>query len=207
MPDAILTPDAYRQLVEQSPVLTWRSDLTRGCDYFNERWLRWTGRTIEQELGLGWAEGVHREDFARCLEIYVGAFDAREPFEMEYRLRRADGEYRWIFDRGVPYADDAGAFAGYIGSCIDIHDAVEGRAAKARVLELEMRHLSGMLPICGQCKRIRDDVGYWQSVEHFVTTHSDAEFTTGYCPACYEATMAELATDSPDAVAWVLPGA
>ena len=130
MPDAILTPDAYRQLVEQSPVLTWRSDLTRGCDFFNERWLRWTGRTIEQELGLGWAEGVHREDFARCLEIYVGAFDAREPFEMEYRLRRADGEYRWIFERGVPYADDAGAFAGYIGSCIDIHDAVEGRAAK-----------------------------------------------------------------------------
>jgi PAS domain S-box-containing protein len=205
MPEPTLTPDAYRQLVEQSPVLTWRSDLSRACDYFNETWLRWTGRSMEQELGLGWAEGVHREDYDRCLAIYVGAFDAREPFEMEYRLRRADGEYRWIFDRGVPYADDSGEFAGYIGSCIDVHEAVEGRVAKARVLELEMRRLSGLLPICGQCKRIRDDVGYWQSVEQFVTSHSDAEFTTGYCPSCYEQAMSELEGEPPGSDPWVLP--
>ncbi|MEO5964412.1 MAG: PAS domain-containing protein [Candidatus Limnocylindrales bacterium] len=187
-----LSADAYRQLVEQSPVLTWQSDLTKACDYFNERWLAWTGRTLAQELGNGWADGVHADDFDRCVGIHFTAFDARQPFEMEYRLRRADGEYRWIWDRGVPFEDDQGRFAGFIGSCIDVHDAVEGRAAKARVMDLEMNRLTGLLPICAACHKIRDDVGYWQSVEQYVTRHSDAQFTHGYCPICDDIAVADL---------------
>lgn len=120
--DPALTATEYRLLVEHSPVMIWRSGLDAKCDYFNEIWLAYTGRTLEQEMGDGWAEGVHPEDFDRCVSLYLDHFQRRASFEMEYRLRRHDGVYRWIFDRGVPFNDDTGAFAGFIGSCVDVHE-------------------------------------------------------------------------------------
>lgn len=128
-----LSPTEYRLLVEHSPVMIWRANREKKCDYFNPVWLDFTGRTIKQELGDGWAEGVHSDDLDRCLKIYVTSFDKRLPFEMEYRLRRHDGVYRWIFDRGVPYSGDNGEFLGYIGSCIDVterREAEERRSGK-----------------------------------------------------------------------------
>ena len=116
------SPREYRLLVEHAPVMVWRSGLDASCDYFNETWLSFTGRTLEQEMGNGWAEGVHPDDFDRCVAHYLEHFQRREAFEMEYRLRRHDGEYRWIFDRGVPFTDDTGAFAGFIGSCVDVDE-------------------------------------------------------------------------------------
>ena len=132
-----LTGTEYRLLVEHSPVLIWRSGRDRKCDYFNRVWLDFTGRTLEQELGDGWAEAVHPDDFARCLDVYFSHFDRREPFEMEYRLRRHDGVYRWLFDRGVPYADDHGEFLGYIGSCVDV---TERREAEQRSRDWAVEH-------------------------------------------------------------------
>lgn len=123
----------YRLLVEHSPVLIWRADVNKKCDYFNKVWLEFTGRTIEQELGDGWAEAVHPDDLERCFQIYVTNFDQRQPFEMEYRLKRHDGVYRWIFDRGVPYTSDHGEFLGYIGSCIDVTDRREAEQQKLDV--------------------------------------------------------------------------
>ena len=123
--DELLTAIEYRLLVEHSPVMIWRANLDKKCDYFNPVWLAFTGRTMAQEWGDGWAEGVHPDDLPRCFDIYVSNFDRRLPFEMEYRLRRYDGAYRWIFDRGVPYADDRGEFLGYIGSCVDVTDRRE----------------------------------------------------------------------------------
>jgi PAS domain S-box-containing protein len=120
--DRPLTPMEYRLLVEHSPVMVWRSALDAKCDYFNGTWLEFTGRTLAQELGDGWAEGVHPRDLERCVAFYLDHFRRRQPFEMEYRLRRRDGAFRWIFDRGVPYTDDSGAFAGFIGSCVDVHE-------------------------------------------------------------------------------------
>lgn len=117
-----MTSTEYRLLVEHSPVMIWRAGLDAKCDYFNETWLAYTGRTMAQEMGDGWAEGVHPEDLERCVKHYLDHFGRHQAFEMEYRLRRGDGMFRWIFDRGVPYTDDSGAFAGFIGSCIDIDE-------------------------------------------------------------------------------------
>lgn len=110
----------FAHLANAAPVLIWTSGVDKLCDFFNEPWLAFTGRTMEQELGNGWAEGVHSEDFERCLRTYVTHFDARLPFRMEYRLRRHDGVYRWILDQGVPRYLQDGTFAGYVGSCIDV---------------------------------------------------------------------------------------
>ncbi len=110
----------YTALMELFPALIWRSGPDAKCDYFNKTWLQYTGRTLEQELGDGWVEGVHSDDRAGSLKRYVDAFNIREPFAMEYRLRRHDGEYRWILDQGRPFLDPEGNFAGYIGSCMDI---------------------------------------------------------------------------------------
>ncbi len=125
-----LTFSEYRAIVENSPNMVWRANLDAKCDYFNKTWLRFTGRTLNQEYGDGWAEGVHPDDLQRCVDTYLAAFQQRKPFEMEYRLRRFDGLWRWINDRGVPFWNEAGEFAGYIGSCMDVTERVEGSSYK-----------------------------------------------------------------------------
>ena len=181
-----LSSPEYRALVEQAPILIWRANTESLCDYFNERWLEFRGRTMAQEYGNGWAEGVHPDDFDRCLKIYLDSFNKREIFEMEYRLMRHDGVYRWIFDRGVPYNDDYGVFAGYIGSCIDVTERVDAQEALRLKLENELRVLKGIIPICIYCKKIRDDHECWQQLEAYISEHSEAQFSHGLCPACYE---------------------
>ncbi|NMB79403.1 MAG: PAS domain S-box protein, partial [Methanomicrobiales archaeon] len=112
--------DFYLKILDDFPNPIWRADVRAKCDYFNKDWLDFTGRRLEQELGDGWAEGVHPDDFDRCLKIYQDNFHARKPFEMEYRLRYHDGTYHWLFDCGKPFYTAEGEFAGYIGSCYDI---------------------------------------------------------------------------------------
>ena len=114
--------ERFRLVANKAPVLIWMSGTDKLCTFFNQCWLDFTGRSMEQELGYGWAAAVHPEDLARCLGIYSAAFDARVDFEMEYRLKRFDGKYRWIVDYGVPRFESDGAFCGYIGSCVDITD-------------------------------------------------------------------------------------
>ncbi|MFA6671020.1 MAG: PAS domain S-box protein [Methanoculleus sp.] len=110
----------FRTLADSGQALIWTSGLDAKCDYFNEPWLAFTGRTLEQETGDGWVEGVHPDDLTRCVETYMGAFARRERFSMTYRLRRHDGEYRWIQDDGSPRYDTHGNFLGYIGHCLDV---------------------------------------------------------------------------------------
>ena len=119
----------FRIVADAAPVLIWMSSVDKRCTFFNKRWLEFTGRSLEQEMGNGWAEGVHREDLQKCLRTYTEAFDVRKPFVMQYRLRRNDGEYRWISDDGVPRYDAHGAFAGYIGSCVDITELLRQQKA------------------------------------------------------------------------------
>jgi PAS domain S-box-containing protein len=129
--------ERFRLMADSAPMLMWMTGTDKLCTFFNKGWLRFTGRLLEQELGEGWASGVHREDLERCLRIYTTAFDARASFEMEYRLRRYDGEYRWIVDYGVPRFETNGSFCGYIGSCIDITERKRS--------EMSLRDLTGRL--------------------------------------------------------------
>lgn len=137
--------EQFRILADTAPVLIWSAGTDRLCTFFNKPWLDFTGRSMEQELGNGWTTGVHPDDYDRCLEIYVTSFDARKPFEMEYRLRRYDGEYRWIVDHGVPRFSSNGAFLGYIGSCMDIHERKEIEES-LRASELRFRAMVSALP-------------------------------------------------------------
>ena len=134
----MLTLAEYRNIVEQAPLMIWRANAEAKCDYFNERWLAFTGRTLQEEVGDGWAKGVHADDLDRCMRIYHDAFSRRDAFEMEYRLRRYDGEYRWVLDRGAPIHDGNGRFVGFTGSCVDVTDRVEARAALARATLKEL---------------------------------------------------------------------
>lgn len=186
----------YQTLVEQSPILIWRARPDALCDYFNKRWLTFRGRTMEEEFGNGWAEGVHPDDFDRCLKIYLDNFNARNIFEMEYRLKRHDGQYRWIFDRGVPFYAQDGQFAGYIGSCIDVTERVEAEEALKRAQQNEIQNLQGLLPICMKCKKIRDTEGYWNQVEVYIRDHSNADFSHGLCPQCSTDIYGDLAREA-----------
>src|SRR5881296_3314378 len=119
----------FGTIADAAPVLIWMSGVDKLCTFFNKPWLEFTGRSLDQEMGNGWAEGVHPDDFQRCLDIYVAAFDARESFVMQYRLRRHDGEYRWISDSGVPRYNAEKNFAGYIGSCVDVTEFISKERA------------------------------------------------------------------------------
>ena len=120
----------FRYMADTAPVLIWMSGTDKLCDFVNQGWLDFTGHTMAQDLGNGWADAVHPDDLQRCVAVYYSAFDARQPFEMEYRLRRRDGEYRWVLDRGMPRYAGGGEFVGYVGTAIDLTD--RKRAEEAR---------------------------------------------------------------------------
>ena len=119
----------FRDSADGAPVLIWTSGANALCDWLNAPWLEFTGRSMSDELGVGWAQGVHDDDHERVLETYLRHFDARRSFTMEYRLRRHDGIFRWLLDNGVPRFADDGAFLGYIGTCVDVTDQFSALAA------------------------------------------------------------------------------
>jgi PAS domain S-box-containing protein len=148
--------DRFRLMSDAAPVMLWISDLERRCTYFNTYWLEFRGRTMAQELGDGWEEGVHPDDLRRCHDTYTEALNARQPFRLEFRLRRFDGEYRWVLETGVPRLDAAGELSGFIGSCVDITDRKRA--------EEDLQNLSGRM-IQGQeeerqrvARELHDDV-------------------------------------------------
>lgn len=130
------TEGRFRTLADTAPVLLWMSGQDGLCDFFNQGWLNFTGRTLSQELGNGWAEGIHAEDFARSMQTYLEAFVERRAFSMEYRLRRHDGRYRWIFDQGAPRFDREERFVGFIGSCVDVTPQREAHDSLGRLNQM-----------------------------------------------------------------------
>lgn len=142
--ERLLESDArFQMMADTAPVLIWMTGTDGLCNYFNKPWLEFTGRTMEQEVGTGWTEGVHPDDVQGCFDGFLPAFHARKPFRMQYRLRRADGEYRWVIESGIPrYA--GGEFAGYIGSNIDITDLkhAEEERERLRQVQSELAHIN-----------------------------------------------------------------
>lgn len=129
--------EQFKIMADSAPVLIWIAGTDKLCYFFNAGWLKFTGRTLEQEYGNGWAEGVHPDDLQRILQIYITSFDARQEFKMEYRLRRYDGVYQWLLDNGVPRYTADGSFAGYIGSCMVIDELLESERVKKDFISKE----------------------------------------------------------------------
>jgi len=124
----------FRNLADSTPMMIWTSGLDGQCDYFNQTWLAFRGRALAEELGDGWTRGVHPEDLGRCLDASQEAFRQRRPFEVEYRLLRQDGAYRWLLDKGQPRFTQAHKFAGFVGCCLDITDRKEAEASRAMLV-------------------------------------------------------------------------
>jgi PAS domain S-box-containing protein len=133
--------ERYRTLADTLPSLIWMAGADVNCTFVNRRWLEFTGRSLEQELGHGWVEAVHPDDVVRCIQTFINAFDRREPIELELRKRRADGEYRWLLTRGGPMFDH-GEFVGYVGTSIDISDRHQAQV-DLRDEEVRFRTLVG----------------------------------------------------------------
>jgi PAS domain S-box-containing protein len=127
----------FQAMADTAPVLIWMTGTDGLCNYFNKPWLDFTGRTMEQEVGTGWIEGVHPDDVQVIFDGFLPAFHARKPFRIEYRLRRSDGEYRWLMESGIPRYTGGGEFAGYIGSNIDITELKRAEAERQRLHQLE----------------------------------------------------------------------
>ena len=142
--------ERFRALANTAPVLLWMSGTDKQCYFLNKSWLDFTGRTMEEEIGSGWTENIHPDDFQRCMHIYSSNFDLQEPFYMEYRLKRHDGEYRWVSDNGAPRFSHDGNFLGFVGGCMDIHERrnfskeleyqVEERTEQLRNKNQELEH-------------------------------------------------------------------
>ncbi|MFW5737192.1 MAG: sensor domain-containing diguanylate cyclase [Halanaerobium sp.] len=127
--------EQYRMIVENTPNLIWVSGVDAKCYYFNQTWLEFRGRSLGEEYGDGWFEdGVHPDDKEKCMEMYLNNFEKKQCFNMVYRLQRYDGEYRWIDDTGAPFYDQAGNFAGFVGSCVDITERIRGQQYKERAI-------------------------------------------------------------------------
>ena len=111
----------FRELLDTSPVMVWMSGADARCTFFNRAWLEFRGRTLSEELGNGWAEGLHPDDRDVCLETYLKAFSARCPFRVQYRVQRAGGEFGWIENAGTPLIEDS-VFVGFMGTAVDISE-------------------------------------------------------------------------------------
>jgi PAS domain S-box-containing protein len=167
--------DWYRTMADATPVSIWISGIDKQSTYFNKRWLQFTGRGLERELGIGWSEVVHPDDFERCLATFVEAFDARRDFEMECRSRRHDGIYRWLLNRGNPVHAADGTFLGYIGSCIDVTERKEAQA------QLEWEHAAELV-------RLSEEHDYLQQTVFAIGLTAKARLANPLAEPWYEVT-------------------
>ena len=185
----------FRTVTDAAPVMIWMSDINKHYTFYNKGWLDFTGHSVEQELPLGWTHHVHSDDRDQCTQLYADAFDVRRDFTLECRLRRKDGEYRWILAGGVPRYDSNGSFQGYIGSCIDITnnkradlELQQHRNELAHLSRITMMgELSGSMahelnqPLTAILSRARPHSDIWPGTP--LISRSSAEFSaTSYKP-------------------------
>jgi PAS domain S-box-containing protein len=202
--------ERFRAAADQAPVMIWMSGEDARCTYFNTAWLDFTGRTLDEELGDGWAQGVEPADYRRCLDTYLDAFRRRAPFRMEYRLRRADGTYAWVLDGGVPRITPDGKFLGYIGSCVDVTELKAAQRTLAESTELRsaifgsLYGLTAALDTRGTIIAVNE--AWSASVkEHGLAPHR-ASVGASYLDVCRQAVGDAEARRALDAIESVLEG-
>jgi PAS domain S-box-containing protein len=177
--ERVAAEQRFRMMADSAPVLVWMADEGKACVWFNKPWLDYTGRTMEQELGYGWVDGVHPDDYERCVRTYSDAFDARAPFAMEYRLRRHDGEYRWMHDTGRPlFESEGGEFSGFIGGCVDVHESKRAAEVLAES-EARFRQLADSIPQLAWMAR-PDGALFWFNRRWYEYTGSTLEEMQGW---------------------------
>ncbi len=157
--------ERFHTVADSAPVMIWVTGPDKGCTWLNRQWLEFVGQTLEHELGNGWTANVHPEDLDRCVQTYGTSVDERRPFTMEYRVRRHDGEWRWVFDTGRPQFGTNGAFGGYVGSCVDVTEQKQAAQEVERLrdrlqaenvyLRREFKDRLGAGVIVGQSEAIR----------------------------------------------------
>lgn len=183
----------FRLMADAAPVLIWISDVAGRYTFFNRTWHAFTGRTSVESLGDAWMVGVCPDDLPAVQASAQTAYETGEALMREYRLRHADGTWRWILERATPRRGPDGAFAGFVGSGVDITDRKHTETERERLVhELqhalgEVKTLRGLIPVCAWCKKIRNDQGYWSRMEEFIRANSEAVVSHGVCPDCARA--------------------
>lgn len=166
--NSLSVKEQLRAMADNAPVMIWISDLDKGSYYFNNGWLNFTGRTTEEESGNSWRENIHPDDLQRWITTYTNHFERQEAFKIEYRLRRRNGDYRWVLDHAVPRYDAQGKFEGFIGSCVDISD----------IKELEDRRNSFISAVSHEIKTPLTTMKvYIQILEDVLKTKNDEQLT------------------------------
>ncbi len=179
----------FRTMADKAPVMIWISDLNNLCTYVNKPWLDFTGRALEQELGDGWAESIYPDDLEQCMETYRSAFDERRPFSTEFRFRRADGEYRWIINNGVPLIGPDNVFSGYIGSCMDMTERKLTEEALIKSEKLAaMGRLAGII-----AHEINNPLEAISNAFYLLRRHPSLDAEAQYCASLAEQELARVA--------------
>ncbi len=169
-----------------SPILVWRSGISMAYEWFNESWLKFTGRTFDESQGEGWLENIHpddREEYQNRSAKYIAR---REIFIIEYRLRHHSGEYRWILDYGAPYYDSCGTFGGFISSSIDIHT---NKISFENETDQRETKKQALIQICSYCHKIKIPYCDWEKSEEYLATLHAKSLSHGMCPTCFEMEM------------------
>jgi hypothetical protein len=179
----VLSLEDYQELIARASIMVWRTDATGRCAWLNEPALAFTDRALEGDGTDGWTAGIHPRDLDRCLALFRAHHTARAPFALEYRLRRVDGVYRSIVDRGAPRWDAAGAFVGFVGSRVDAGGGLVAGEPEPPPPR-PGRRPEELLPICVTCKRVRDERGRWHRVERYLEERGSAAFTHTFCETC-----------------------
>lgn len=180
----------FRTLVEVSPSGIWLTDAIGNNTYVSSQWVKITGIPKKNALGRGWSEGVHHEDRELIRSGWYSHVSSRQPYRSEFRFARPEGDTVWVLCIARPQTDDEGMVIGWVGTITDITVQKGYEAEQARLIrELQkavddIDTLNQMLPICASCKKIRDDKGYWDQIETYISRHSRAEFSHSICPDC-----------------------
>ncbi len=172
-----------RHLIDVVPAAFFLTNLHGECLLVNQHWRVLTGLPDEVSIGHGWIAAIHPEDLPRVTSGMGDPSRAGQPFEDTYRVQRPDGAVSWVRTHAVPLADADGTLNGYAGFSVDITALIEAHEA--------IKTLRGLIPICASCKKIRDDGGYWNQLEQYLSTHTDAQFSHGLCPSCLESAFSD----------------